>query len=135
VEEIPFTAQVNHKIADAVFFEFDPAPDTFTAKAIRHAVTSPDGRSLFQCRRLPLEKGSARRNPERLTNEANLEFEPAFSPDGNTLAWVTWTDEELGTIKTLRLDRRRATRKPSPRKKAFTGRHRFHPTGNPRVPS
>ena len=110
VEEIPFTAQVNHKIADAVFFEFDPAPDTFTANAIRHAVTSPDGRSVvFNAAGYLWKKDLPDGTPQRLTNQANLEFEPAFSPDGNTLAWVTWSDEELGTIKTLRLDRRRAT--------------------------
>jgi len=45
-EEIPFTAELNHQLADVVHFEFDPAPDTFRAKAVRHTVTSPDGNTL-----------------------------------------------------------------------------------------
>jgi imidazolonepropionase-like amidohydrolase/Tol biopolymer transport system component len=110
VEEIPFTAQINHQLADVVHFEFDPAPDTFTAKAIRHAVTSPNGNMLvFNAAGYLWKKDLPNGTPQRLTSEANLEFEPAFSPDGNTLAWVTWSDEEFGAIKTLRLNQRRAT--------------------------
>ncbi|TVR16748.1 MAG: amidohydrolase [Balneolaceae bacterium] len=110
VEEIPFTVQVKHKIADAVFFEFDPAPDTFTARAVRHTITSPDGNSVvFNAAGYLWKKSLPGGTPERLTEDSNLEFEPAFSPDGNTLAWVTWSDNNLGTIKTLQLNQRRAT--------------------------
>ncbi len=110
VEEIPFSATVNHQLADVVHFEFDPAPDTFTSKAIRHAVTSPDGNTLvFNAAGYLWKKQLPNGTPERLTNETNLEFEPAFSPDGNTLAWVTWSDDDLGAIKTLRLNQTRAT--------------------------
>jgi imidazolonepropionase-like amidohydrolase/Tol biopolymer transport system component len=110
VQEIPFTAQVNHTIADVVHFEFDPAPDSFTAKAIRHAVTSPDGSMLvFNAAGYLWKKDLPNGTPERLSNDASLEFEPVFSPDGNTLAWVTWRDDDLGAIKTLKLNQRRAT--------------------------
>ncbi len=110
VEQIPFIAQVNHKIADVVHFEFDPAPDKFTARAVRHAVTSPDGNTVvFNAAGYLWKKSLPNGTPERLTNESNLEFEPAFSPDGNTLAWVTWSDDDMGAIKTLQLNQRRAT--------------------------
>ena len=109
IEEIPFTAEMNHEIAEAVQHTFDPAPDTFTAQAIRHAVTSPDGETLvFNAAGYLYKKDLPNGTPERLTNEENLEFEPAFSPDGNMLAYVTWDDGDLGMIKTLRMDRRNA---------------------------
>src|SRR5690625_410796 len=109
-EEIPFTAEVNHQLADIVHFEFDPAPDTFRAKAIRHSVTSPDGSNLvFNAAGYLWTKQLPNGTPQRLTSEENLEFEPAFSPDGSTLAYVTWTDGEMGAIKTLNLNRRNAT--------------------------
>jgi len=109
-EEIPFQATVNHSIADAVHFEFDPAPDHFTARAIRHAVTSPDGTTLiFNAAGYLWKKELPDGTPERITSDNNLEFEPAFSPDGRTLAYVSWNDEELGSIKTLRLDQRNAS--------------------------
>ncbi len=130
VEEIPFTAQVNQQVADAVQHTFDPAPDTFTAKAIRHAVTSPDGEMLvFNAAGYLWKKDLPDGTPERLTNEENLEFEPVFSPDGNTLAWVTWTDEDLGTIKTLRLDRRRAAPETVTSEKGIYREPSFSPDG------
>ncbi|MCH8548916.1 MAG: amidohydrolase family protein, partial [Balneolaceae bacterium] len=130
VEEIPFTAQVNHQIADAVQFEFDPSPETFTAKAIRHAVTSPDGEMLvFNAAGYLWKKDLPNGTPERLTNQENLEFEPAFSPDGRTLAWVTWTDDDLGSIKTLRLDRRRASPQTITTEKGIYRTPSFSPDG------
>ncbi|MGV3657625.1 MAG: TolB family protein, partial [Chitinophagaceae bacterium] len=44
--EIPFTANVKQQVADAVRFKQNIAPDTFTPNIIRHAVTSPDGKTL-----------------------------------------------------------------------------------------
>ena len=130
IEEIPFTAQVNHLLADVVHFEFDPAPDTFTAKAVRHAVTSPDGNTLvFNAAGYLWKKQLPNGTPERLTNEQNLEFEPAFSPDGNTLAWVTWSDEDFGAIKTLRLDQRRATPQKVTSQKGIFRTPSFSPDG------
>ncbi len=130
VKEIPFSAQVNHQLADVVHFTFDPAPDTFTAKAIRHAITSPDGNTLiFNAAGKLWKKDLPNGIPERLTNQANLEFEPAFSPDGNTLSWVTWSDEELGAIKTLRLDQRRATPQTITTEKGIYREPSFSPDG------
>lgn len=129
-EVIPFTAEVNHNIADVVHFEFDPAPDTFTVKAVRETVTSPDGSLLiFNAAGYLWKKELPNGAPERLTDETNLEFEPAFSPDGNTLAWVTWTDGELGAIKTLRLDRRRATPQTITTEKGIYRTPSFSPDG------
>ncbi|MFU8812952.1 MAG: amidohydrolase family protein [Balneolaceae bacterium] len=130
VQEIPFTATVNHTIADVVHFEFDPAPDTFTAQAIRHAVTSPDGRILvFNAAGYLWKKDLPNGTPQRLTEEANLEFEPAFSPNGNLLAYVTWSDEEFGAIKTLRLDRRNARPQTITTEKGIYRQPSFSPNG------
>jgi len=110
IEEIPFTVQVRHQLADVVKFEFDPAPETFTARAIRHAVTSPDGNTLiFNAAGYLWTKELPDGTPRRLTDEENLEFEPSFSPDGNTLVYVTWSDDELGAIKTLNINERNAS--------------------------
>jgi imidazolonepropionase-like amidohydrolase/Tol biopolymer transport system component len=130
VEEIPFRVTVRHQIADAVQFEFDPAPETFTAKAIRHAVTSPDGNTLvFNAAGYLWEKSLPDGRPERLTNESNLEFEPAFSPDGDKLAWVTWNDNDLGKIKTLDLNRRNANPQVITTQKGIYREPSFSPDG------
>jgi imidazolonepropionase-like amidohydrolase/Tol biopolymer transport system component len=130
VEEIPFSVTVNHQIADAVFFEFDPSPDTFTAKAIRNAVTSPDGSTLiFNAAGYLWEKELPNGTPQRLTDEANLEFEPVFSPDGSTLAYVTWTDDDLGAINTLNLDQPNARPEAITTQKGIYREPSFSPDG------
>ncbi|MGA1583835.1 MAG: TolB family protein, partial [Saprospiraceae bacterium] len=45
-EQIPFEVEVNAKVANTVRFQNDAFMNEFDAKAIRHAVTSPDGSVL-----------------------------------------------------------------------------------------
>ncbi|WP_225034575.1 amidohydrolase family protein [Winogradskyella sp. SM1960] len=99
VSDIPFEAKATIKIAKAVEFDTPVAPDTFDAKVIRHATTSPDGKfivfnALGYLYKQELPNGKAK----RLTSGTDFEFEPTFSPDGNTITYVTWNDEELGAI-------------------------------------
>ncbi len=99
VTPIPFQVENTLKIAERVHFKSPVAPDTFDAKVIRHAVTSPDGKTLvftavghLWSKRLPNGK------PKRLTTNTDFEAEPAFSPDGKELVFVTWNDENLGAV-------------------------------------
>ena len=103
--EIPFTLKATHSIARAVRFPQNPHPDSFQAKMIRGAVTSPDGRWLvFNAvgqlwkKRLPDGK------PERLTRDENIrEFDAAFSADGKWVVYATWEDQRLGDIRRVPL--------------------------------
>ncbi|MCB0373422.1 MAG: PD40 domain-containing protein [Muricauda sp.] len=99
VTNIPFTVDAKIQIAETLHNESPVAPDQFTAKVIRHAVTSPDQKTLvfnalghLWTKKLPNGK------PKRLTNGTDFEFEPTFSPDGKTIAFVTWNDENMGAI-------------------------------------
>lgn len=101
-ENIPFTVNSKHKIYDALRFEQNPAPDEFTVKMIRHAVTSPDGKTLvFNAAGYLWKKSLPDGKPARLTAGTDFEFEPAYSADGTKLAYVTWNDETTGAIMTL----------------------------------
>ncbi|SMO50683.1 amidohydrolase family protein [Fodinibius sediminis] len=105
-EVIPFEAEIQQKIYKALRFRQNPAPDTFTARAIRHAVTAPGGDYMvFNAAGYLWKKELPGGEAERLTEEQNFEFEPAFSPDGSTLVYVSWSDTELGAIKTLDMER------------------------------
>ncbi|WP_179320257.1 amidohydrolase family protein [Winogradskyella helgolandensis] len=99
VSDIPFQANSTIKIAKAVEFDTPVAPDTFDAKVIRHATTSPDGKTIvfnalgyLYTQKLPNGKA------KRLTTGTDFEFEPTFSPDGNSITYVTWNDQNLGAI-------------------------------------
>ena len=101
-EVIPFKASAKHNIVDAVRFKQDPDPKTFTAKAIKDMKLSPDGKTLvFNAVGYIWSKKMPNGKPKRLTSDLNFEFEPSFSPDGKTIAYVTWTDEEKGAVRTV----------------------------------
>nr|WP_197276102.1 amidohydrolase family protein [Mangrovimonas sp. TPBH4] len=99
VTNIPFQVDANIKIAKAVEFDNPVAPDTFDAKVIRHAVTSPDGKTLvFSAVGHLWSQKLPNGTPKRLTSNTAFEFEPSFSPDGKNIVYVTWNDENLGAI-------------------------------------
>jgi len=103
VEEIPFNATSTHKITNALKFKNNAAPDSFVSKAIRQAITSPDGKTLvFNAAGFLWKKALPNGKPVRLTKGNDLEFEPAFSKDGKYLVYVTWNDDSMGAI--YRLD-------------------------------
>src|SRR5690606_1334918 len=84
---IPFTAEVDQKVAEPLRFEQTLRAGSFTPKMIRDVATAPDGRSVvfhavgkLWTRALPNGK------PQRLTaNESDFEYQPSFGPDGRKL--------------------------------------------------
>ncbi|MDB5263396.1 MAG: amidohydrolase, partial [Adhaeribacter sp.] len=100
--EIPFSVQSRHQVTDAVKYNFGPegiAPAKFTAKAIRHAVTSPDGKYLVVSAAGYLyKKQLPNGKPVRLTKGTDFEYYPVFSPDGKSIVYATWNDENLSAL-------------------------------------
>jgi imidazolonepropionase-like amidohydrolase/Tol biopolymer transport system component len=109
--DVPFKASATHKIVNALRFTNDAAPEQFTAKAIRHAVTSPDGRTLiFNAAGFLWKKALPNGTPTRLTAGKDLEFEPSFSNDGKYLLYVTWNDDEMGAIRRFNMATSKSTK-------------------------
>ncbi|MCC9166213.1 amidohydrolase family protein [Pontibacter harenae] len=133
VTNIPFEATATHTITDAVRHDFSKdgiSPKQFAAKAIRHAVTSPDGKTLvFNAAGYIYKKELPNGKPERLTSSQDFEFYPAFSPDGKTLVYTTWDDENYGTL--MKLDLRKKNAKPTKltTEKGFYTSPSFSPNG------
>jgi imidazolonepropionase-like amidohydrolase/Tol biopolymer transport system component len=106
-EIIPFEAESSHEIVKAVRFKQDIAADKFTAKAVRQLRTSPDGNKVvFGAAGYLWMKELPDGTPKRLTSGSDFEFEPTFSPDGNSLAYVSWSDENMGAINVVTFNRR-----------------------------
>jgi len=108
--ELPFSADVSMKVAETVRDDHEAHSDQFEAKVIRHAVTSPSGKKLLfnaighlWIQDLPHGK------PERLTQDDDFEFEPAYSPDGGSIVYVTWDDEKMGSVIKMDLNSKRKT--------------------------
>ena len=97
--EIPFSADVDMKVAETITFKNEAFTPSFDAKVIRHLVTSPDGKNVIfnaigHLWMQSLPDGTA----TRLTNDADFESEPSYSPDGQSIVYVTWDDENRGKV-------------------------------------
>lgn len=104
VSEIPFEANVQQTIVEALHFDQKTFQDEFDVKMIRQATTSPDGKKLaFNAAGYIYLKNLPNGKPERATKGTDFEFEPEFSPDGKSLVYVSWSDEYRGTINKLDL--------------------------------
>ncbi|MBK7939862.1 MAG: PD40 domain-containing protein [Lewinellaceae bacterium] len=116
VKDIPFTCQVKTKVAETLRFENKVFEPEFTAKAIRQAATSPDGKTLIfnaagklYKKDLPagkpilLTKDGKGPSPDIVPVDTHLEFEPSFSADGNRVLYTIWNDQYRGGIRVLDL--------------------------------
>lgn len=109
VTEIPFQVNTNIQIAETHSTEHEVFSEEFDPKVIRHAVTSPDGKTLvFNAIGHLWKKSLPNGTPERITKAEEYEFEPNFSPDGKTIVYVTWSDDEMGAVRTVGLNGRNA---------------------------
>ncbi|MFD1186186.1 amidohydrolase family protein [Pontibacter rugosus] len=134
VTNIPFEATATHYITDAVRHDHSKnggvSPKQFTAKAIRHAVTSPDGKTLvFNAAGYIYKKELPNGKPERITSGKDFEFYPSFSPDGKQIVYTTWNDDSFGGI--YKLDIRKKNPKPVKltTEKGFYTEPTFSPNG------
>ncbi|MGE3168777.1 MAG: amidohydrolase family protein [Pyrinomonadaceae bacterium] len=90
---IPFNVSVEAEVAARSHFEYkvDDSP-TVTARLIRYPTISPDGKRVaFTAFNRIYTKELPDGRPSRLTGSDDGEFMPAWSPDGNSIAYVTWS--------------------------------------------
>lgn len=97
---IPFTADVELTTAPAVRYAQEVAPSTFDAKMLRWVTVSPDQSQVLYgavgsvwVRHLPDGE------PRRVTADDELAYYPAWHPDGNSIVYVAWDDQELATLR------------------------------------
>ncbi|SKB75075.1 Imidazolonepropionase [Salegentibacter holothuriorum] len=106
-EIIPFEAENTIEIAETHRSEHQVFSEDFNPKVIRHAVTSPDGKTLiFNAVGYLWKKSLPNGKPQRITKSEDFEFEPAFSPNGKELVYVTWNDSKMGALMKVGLNGR-----------------------------
>jgi len=104
VREIPFQVTAHHRITTAPRFTHDLSPARFTVRAIRELAVSPDGKTLiFAALEHLWRKELPGGKPARLTKAQEFEFDPAYSFDGDKVAYVEWDDERGSALRLLSL--------------------------------
>ncbi len=102
--EIQFTCNVKQRITDVVRFKQNLATTEFNANVIRNVITAPNNNFIiFNAVGFLYKKELPNGKPQRLTNSIVQEAEPSFSPDGNSIVYVTWSDTEKGSINIVNL--------------------------------
>ncbi len=91
--DIPFTAHVSQDLGPQLKFASRVEEGPVKARLIQAPSESPDGKQIVFSALMHLYKSDAAGKAQRLTNGNAREFQPAWSPDGQWVAYVTWSDQ------------------------------------------
>jgi len=91
---IPFTAQVTQDLGPKLDFPQQVEQGPVKARLIMSPVESSNGKKLaFSAMTHVYTMDIPGGKPQRLTSGNAREFQPAWSPDGKSIAYVTWSSE------------------------------------------
>ena len=112
VTEIPFHVKDTRTVYDAPRPSVDVAPASFDTTMVRNAEISPDGSIVvFESAGRLYIKSLPEGAPKRLTSDVNehFEYDPSWSRDGRTITFITWDDQELANVHSVRSSGGRAS--------------------------
>ena len=99
VREISFTARVEQELGPLIYHEMPFRDDSLVVRNVRYGGMTPDGSqlvfgSLNQLWIMDLPDGE----PRPLIEGHSGQYQPVFSPDGSSIAFVSWHETEGGHL-------------------------------------
>lgn len=123
---IPFTADMEIPVVEALRFRQEIGGDTFPVRVVRTPRVSPDGtRVVFQALGRLWTRDLAGGAPRRLTHGSDTEAHPVWTPDGRRIVYVSWNDTESGRVRVV------GSSGGSPRNVVTRPGHYSHPQVSP----
>ena len=116
---IPFRARVDVPLGPPTRVAVKQETGPVRARLIQTPEQSPDARRLAfsALGHIYVMELDGRSAPRRLTDDAHTEFQPSWSPDGESIVYITWSARDAGHIWRARVDRTeppvRLTRTPA----------------------
>lgn len=107
--QVPFTVNIKRELGALVKVEDRITEDPLQVKQLRWLHGTPDGSTMVFTALGKVWTASKGGAPRRLTNSEDREYEPTISPDGQWIAWITWSDTRGGQLWKARLDGAQAT--------------------------
>jgi len=91
----PFSAHIDLDVGPFLRLPLKTDAGPVVARLMQAPVQSPDGRRVVfsALERLYLMELKPGAGPHRLTSDETPQFQPAWSPDGRTVAYVSWTSQ------------------------------------------
>ncbi len=101
VSDIPFNVNDRREMREAITKTQEAAPVDFNVKMLRWLQVSPNGKTaIFQALGHIYKVNLPNGKPQRITKQNDhYEYYPRFSPNGGSIIYTTWDDEDLGTVR------------------------------------
>ena len=111
VVEIPVHVKTTKKVRPALRNKVNVAADEFEANAIRWASYSPGKKQVvYQALGYIWIKDLDSGKQRRLTRQTDhFEFYPVMAPDGSSILYTTWNDQQLGSVRISNLKGSKST--------------------------
>jgi len=111
VTDIPVHIQTTKKIRPALRSKVQVAADEYKVNAIRWASFTADNEQVvFQALGYIWVKDLGTGKQHRLTSQTDhYEFYPVISPDGRSVLYTTWNDQEFGSVRIVNMKGRKST--------------------------
>ena len=132
VTQIPFEARVSLGLGPLMSYDYRVDQDPAQARHIQYPRISPDGRrvvftALQRLWIMDLPNGK----PRRLIGNLDVgQFQPVWSPDGKTIAFITFSAPEGGQIYTVSTDGKATVNQLTTEAPSYYASLEYSPSGN-----